>query len=223
MIQRAKLEKENLEFELKTRQLQLDRQQYVVDNLARQVAELGIASPIDGIIGSVAIREKDNVSRHAPLITVVDLSAFEVEVDIPENYADDLGVGLATEISFNGGTHAGELTAISPEVSNGQVVGRMRFVGETPAGLRQNQRINARVLIESRDNVLKVRRGAFVESGGGRVAYIVDQQTAQRTAIQLGARSIGEVEILAGLEEGDRVVISSLDQFNGNQRIYLTN
>lgn len=222
-IQRAKLERESLEFELKSRQLQLDRQQFVVDDLTRQVNELNILSPIDGIIGSVYIREKDNIARNSALITVVDLSVFEVEVNIPENYADDLGVGLFTEISFNGQTHGGELTAISPEVSNGQVVGRLRFAGETPQGLRQNQRVSARVLIESKSDVLKLRRGGFVESGGGRIAYVVDEQTAQRTPIQLGARSIGEVEVLSGLNVGDNVVISDIDQFNGNQRIYLTN
>jgi HlyD family secretion protein len=219
--QNEKLQKEKLEFELAAKKLQLERQQYVVNDLQRQIQALDLRSPLNGVIGAVNIREKEAVSKNQSLISVVDLTAFEIEVSIPESYADDLGVGLATEISFNGQKHFGELTAISPEVINGQVAGRVRFSDATPEGLRQNQRVNARVLIESRENVLKVRRGAFVESGGGLVAYVVNDKSAMRTAIQVGAKSIGEVEIVSGLTEGDRIIISSFTEYADKQRLFI--
>jgi HlyD family secretion protein len=222
-LQNHQLQKESMEFDLKSKQSQLERQEFVVTNLRRQVANLSIISPTDGIIGSVNIREKDTVTLNAPLLTIIDLSIFEVEVKIPENYADDLGIGLKTEISFNGQTHMGEVTAISPEVFEGQVVGRIRFAQSNLAGLRQNQRVTARVLIESKENVLKVKRGAFVESGGGRIAYVVNNQSATKRKIQLGARSIGEVEVLSGLEQGDEIIISSISQFNDSELISITN
>jgi len=220
--QNMQLQTETMQFELRSKESQLARQQYVVDDLKRQVTELKILSPTDGIIGSVNIREKDTVANNSPLITVIDLSAFEVEVNIPENYADDLGVGLSTEINFNGEKHQGELTAISPEVTNGQVVGRMRFLDVSIKGLRQNQRVTARVLIESKTNILKVKRGAFVESGGGRLAYVVTEQGAVKRKIELGARSIGEIEVLSGLKVGEKIIISSIDLFNGSELINIT-
>lgn len=219
--QNEQLQKEKLEFELAAKKLQLERQQYVVNDLKRQRDALNLLSPLDGVVGAVNIREKEAVTKNQSLISVVDLTAFEIEVTIPETYADDLGVGLLTEISFNGEMHMGELTAISPEVINGQVAGRVRFKQFTPQGLRQNQRVNARVLIESRKNVLKVRRGSFVESGGGRVAYVVNEKSALRKPIQVGARSIGEVEIISGLNEGDRIIISSSQEYADKQRLYI--
>jgi HlyD family secretion protein len=222
-LQNHQLQKESMEFDLKSKQSQLERQEFVVTDLRRQVANLSITSPTSGIIGSVNIREKDTVALNAPLLTIIDLSIFEVEVMIPENYADDLGIGLKTEISFNGQTHMGEVTAISPEVFESQVVGRIRFEQADLAGLRQNQRVTARVLIESKENVLKVKRGAFVESGGGRIAFVVNNHSATKRSIQLGARSIGEVEVLSGLEQGDEIIISSISQFNGSQLISITN
>jgi HlyD family secretion protein len=222
-LQNHQLQKESMEFDLKSKLSQLERQEYVVKDLRRQVANLCIISPTDGIIGSVNIREKDTIALNAPLLTIIDLSIFEVEVKIPENYADDLGIGLKTEISFNGQTHMGEVTAISPEVFEGQVVGRIRFAQSDLAGLRQNQRVTARVLIESKENILKVKRGAFVESGGGRIAYVVNNQSATKRSIQLGARSLGEVEVLSGLEQGDEIIISSLSRFNNNELISITN
>jgi HlyD family secretion protein len=222
-LQNHQLQKESMEFDLKSKQSQLERQEFVITDLRRQVNNLSITSPTGGIIGSVNIREKDTVALNAPLLTIIDLSIFEVEVKIPENYADDLGIGLKTEINFNGQTHMGEVTAISPEVFEGQVVGRIRFAQADLSGLRQNQRVTARVLIESKENILKVKRGAFVESGGGRIAYVVNNQSATKRKIQLGARSMGEVEVLSGLEQGDEIIISSISQFNDSELISITN
>lgn len=219
--QNESLQQEKLEFELTVKKLQLERQQLVVGDLKRQVDALQLRSPLDGVVGVVNIKEKQAVAKNQSLISVVDLTAFEIEVNIPESYADDLGVGLATEITFNGEKHMGELTAISPEVINGQVAGRVQFSAQTPSGLRQNQRISARVLIESRENVLKVRRGAFIESGGGRMAYVVNDKSATRTSIQVGAKSIGEVEIVSGLKEGDQIIISSANEYSDKQQLYI--
>jgi len=220
--QQFALIKESMEFELQSRKSQLARQQYVVNDLQRQVEELQLIAPASGIIGSVNVRDRDQVQANAPLITLIDLSAFEVEVSIPENYADDLNVGLTSEITFNGAAYQGEVVAISPEVTNGQVQGRIRFDNTSIANLRQNQRVNARIFIESRDNVLKVKRGAFVESGGGRLTYLVKGDIAVKHPIQIGARSLSEVEVLSGLSEGDRIVISSLEAIKQQNTIYIS-
>lgn len=221
-LESHQLQKESMQFELKSKQTQHQQQALVVSNLERQVAELVIKAPTDGIIGSVNIREKDQVARNQALITVIDLSMFEVEVSIPETYADDLGIGLGSEISFNGQAFAGEVTAISPEVANGQVTGRIRFNQSDIPGLRQNQRVNARILIESKANVLKVKRGTFIETGGSRVAYVVNGKSAQKTAISLGASSIGEIEVTSGLKAGDKIIISSLAQFGDSEFLNIT-
>ena len=219
--QNEQLQKEQLEFELAAKKQQLQRQQLVVAELKRQIEQLHLRSPLDGVIGAVNINNKDAVAANQGLISVVDLTAFEVEVSIPQNYADDLGPGLLAELNLNGQNHPGKLTAISPEVINGQVAGRVKFEGDMPQGLRQNQRISARVMIESRQNVLKVQRGAFVETGGGRVAYRVSDKNAQRIAVRLGAYSINEIEVLDGLKEGDRIITSSLSDFDDKNQLFI--
>lgn len=213
---------DNLQFELEAKKLQYGRQKYLAEDLARQVEALTLRAPTGGVVGSVNIREKDTVAANAALITVVDLSVFEVEADVPEVYVDDMSTGLSAKIQFNGNTYDGTLVAISPEVVAGKVVTRIAFDGEPPAGLRQNQRVSASIVIESKSGVLKVQRGDFVESGGGRVTYVVDDRVARRQAIELGARGTGEVEITSGLREGQRIVTSSLDDFNSKESIYLT-
>jgi HlyD family secretion protein len=67
-----------------------------------------------------------------------------------------------------------------------------------------------------------VQRGSFVDSGGGRVAYVVEDGLARRTPIKLGASSIGAIEIAAGLEEGDEIIISGTDTFGDAEIVRLT-
>ena len=211
--QEVNLMKDTLIFELKNKALEVDRQAFVVKELERQVDALSIRAPVDGIIGNWLTEQKARISASQPILTVVDLSAFEAELAVPETYADELGLGMEVELSFGALVLMGNLSSISPEVRNREVTARVRFEQNPDLKLRQNQRLSARVLLEYRPNVLMVKRGAFVTSGGGDHVYALQGDVATKTAIKLGARSMSEIEVLSGGEEGDVWVISSLDDF----------
>jgi HlyD family secretion protein len=227
-VKDAELNLESLAFEVKTKRLFVDRQSLLVDELSRKVAELTLRSPVKGLVGNLSVEQKNQVSKNQSILSVVDLSEFEIEVDIPESYADDLAIGMAAEITLNGETHSAKLVTISPEIENNQVTGRMRFTTSSdthtsqPRGLRQNQRLTTRILMENKQDVLMVQRGQFLESGNGRVAYIVKNDMAQRTAITTGSRSLSSVEVLNGLSAGDTIIVSGTDQFDGAQSVLIT-
>lgn len=220
-IETAGLQKEGLEFELRARRLDRDRQRLVVQDLQRRVGDLSMKSPVNGIIGTLTVAERTSVAQNAPLLTVVDLTAFEIEFQVPESYADDLGLGMDAEVSYGAKKYAAKVSAVSPEVRASQVTGRLRFSGDVPQGLRQNQRLSTRIVLESREDVLKVQRGAFLDSGGGRIAYVVQDDVAVRRPIRTGATSVSEVEILEGLEPGDRIITSNLGEFERVETVRL--
>ncbi|MBF6023945.1 efflux RND transporter periplasmic adaptor subunit [Lysobacter niastensis] len=210
----------------RNKHLLAQRQRAIVAELQRQVDELNIRSPVDGVVGTVAITDRTVVAANSPLLVVVDLRELEVELPVPESYADDMRLGMAAEISFGSQKYAGKLRAVSPEVINGQVMARVRFDdtqsgARRPAGLRQNQRVSTRVLIEEKPNVLMVQRGPFLDTGGGRIAYVVDGDTATKRPITVGASSLSDVEILSGLEPGEQVVISDITSFNSADQVLI--
>ncbi len=226
--QDALLNAESLAFDIKTGLLQVERQSLLVKELQRKVDELTLRSPVNGIAGNLAVKQKNQVSRNQPILSVVDLSEFELEVDIPESYADDLAIGMSAQVNVNGQTYAANLVTISPEIENNQVTGRVRFAttGEAnahPAGLRQNQRLTTQILMESKNDVLMVQRGQFLESSSGRFAYKVIDDVAHRVSINTGVRSLSNVEISDGLVQGDTIIISSTDQFNDAERVIISN
>jgi len=99
------------------------------------------------------------------------------------------------------------------------VATRLEFGDKRPAGLRQNQRLNARILIEEKPDVLKVERGGFVDTGGGHSAYFVEDGVAEKRAIQLGSVALHAVEIQSGAKVGAQIVVSGADSFNDAQRV----
>jgi len=219
----ADLFEERLEFELRASEIELDRQQLLVNDLQRRVDELAIRSPVSGVVGDLLVDQKAAVSRDTPVMAVVDLTQFEIDAQVPESYADDLGIGMDAEVIVGSRKYPGTLVAVSPEIVSNQVASRVRFKGEMPPNLRQNQRLTTRILIEERPGVLTLQRGQFLESGGGRIAYVLDGDgLAIRKPITIGARSLAAVEVAAGLNEGDRVVISSLEPFRGAETVLIT-
>jgi HlyD family secretion protein len=218
---RATLEEETLAADLRSRELEVERQRLLVAESARQADELLLRAPFDGQVSRVDVQDRDAVTPGKAILTVVDLSAFEVEIGIPEAYADEISLGTPAVLRYEGQEYPGTVRTLSPEVQGSEVRGTVAFAGATPAGLKQNQRVPARLLLERREDVLKVPRGPFLESGGGRLAYVVADDLAVRRPIQVGALSVTEVEILSGLEEGETIVISDTARFESAERVYL--
>lgn len=215
----AALEGDDVGLALQTRLNELDRQRLSLANAQRRVDELSVRAPVDGFIGTLAVQDKSVVPANAPLMTLVDLSRLEVELEVPETYVADMGLGMRAIVDIGGSAVAGTLSALSPEVVKSQVLARVRFDGAQPAGLRQNQRVGARLLIDERPKVLLLPRGSFVDEEGGRYAYVLRGGMAVRTPITLGATSVANVEIRAGLQAGEQVVVAGTDAFSHAARV----
>jgi HlyD family secretion protein len=220
-IKDMELDLERLNFELRTRELGVERQALLVADLERQVAELTIRSPVTGIVGNLQVDQKAAVINNQAVMTVVDLTAFEVEAAVPESYADDLGLQMPAEIRVGAQVFPAVVVSVSPEIVENQVTTRLRFTGASPP-LRQNQQLTTRILLENKPNVLMVERGQFLESGAGRVAYVLVDGIAQRTPIELGARSLNAVEVLSGLDDGDVIITSSIETFERAETVLVT-
>ncbi len=215
----ARLQGQGADLDARNKRLLADRQRAVVDEVQRQVDALTLRAPFDGQVGQVQATQHTQVPANAPVLGVVDLSRFEIEIKVPESFARDLSIGIPAQLtSGNGQPFPGEISAVSPEVVAGEVNARIRFSDKQPQGLRQSQRMQARVVLDTRRNVLKVERGPFVEQGNGQ-AYVMNGSTAVRRPVQLGVSSLGEVEILSGLQPGDRVVVSGSDLFGDAEQV----
>lgn len=217
-LKEVDLLKESLKFEVKNRELEFNRQQVLVQELERRVAALDITSPVNGLVGNLAVQQKTNVEKNQPLLSVVDLSQYEIEVQVPEQYGDDLALGMVAEINVNQQTVTGELVSISPEIQKGTITSKIRLGDEYQLTLKQNQRLTSRIILEQKPQVNYLPRGQFTQTGTGNFIYTVDGNIAKKQAITLGSESLTQIEVVHGLKAGDVVVISDLRVFNDAQQ-----
>ncbi|MDO3386638.1 efflux RND transporter periplasmic adaptor subunit [Gilvimarinus sp. SDUM040013] len=216
------LSKDTQAFVGQSLQLQVQSQQLIIDALQRQLDELTITSPVDGMVGNVEVNQSQMVAANQPLISVVDLSSFEVEARVAEGLAAEIGVGMDAAVSVSGEIFAAVVTAISPEVVQGEVTVRIGFSGSRPPGLRQNQRLSAKILLENITDVLMVQRGPFFDNYAGSV-FKVNGEDAIKTPVQLGAKSLRAVQVTSGLQEGDKIIVSALSNLGDIKKILVTN
>jgi HlyD family secretion protein len=209
-------------FDVDSKKALYDRQELLVADLRRQVEGLNVRSPVDGQVGQVEVADRASVPKDSPLLTVIDLSALEVEIKVIESFARDLRQGMSADLEGGGGRFKAVVSGVSPEVVAGQVTARLRFVGDKPSGLRQSQRMSVRIFIDRRENVLMVDRGSFIDQEGGGFAYVVHGNVAERRPVRLGAAGVTKVEVLDGLGVGDQVAVSGTDAFNGADRVILS-
>jgi len=218
----AGLDRESVVQDVRTRRLERDRQAFVVEDLKHRVEALSIRSPVDGMVANLAQLEKTKVADSAPLITVLDLTAFEIEFHVAETYAGEIKPGMSAEITLGGRVEPGIVTAISPEVRQNEVIGRVKFPNGQPPGLRQNERASARIVLDERDGVLKFERGAVIDEAT-RSIYVVRGDRAVRVPVALGAASVSDIEALRGLAAGDKVIVSDTRDFNDAPEIIISN
>jgi len=215
------LSKESNDFDIRTRVLQAEREKTAAAELEKRADSLSVRAPFDGMIASVSVNDRDAVTTNQPLLNIVNLSSLELELEIPEEYATETKIGTAVAISFGADERAGQITAISPEVVNNELNARAVPDGGWPAGMKQNQRATVRVVFESKHGVLKVPRGAWLDSGGGHTVYVVDGRSATRRPVAVGAVGASEVEIVSGLREGERIITSDTSSLGDARTVIL--
>lgn len=212
-VREVSLTKETSDFDVRTRVLQAQRQAALTGELEERYSDLTIRAPFDGMIAAFSVNDRDSVLANQPVVSIVNLSSLELELNVPEEYANETRIGTPVAINFSSEEKPGHVTSVSPEVVNNQLTARAVPNGRWPEGMKENQRATVRLVFESKRGVVKAPRGAWLDSGGGRVAYVVDGKSARRREIAVGTIGASEVEIVSGLREGERIVVSDLTPF----------
>ncbi|MCC7247011.1 MAG: efflux RND transporter periplasmic adaptor subunit [Lysobacter sp.] len=203
----------------RNKHLHEQRQRAVLVEVRRQVDALTLRAPFDGQVGRIHAPQGTNVAADSPLMSVIDLNVLEVEIRVPESFARDIGIGMPARISSADNEYGAEVSAVSPEVVNGEVTARLRFAASArPAELRQNQRLSVKIVLDTRKDALVVERGPFLEQDPRHV-WVVEGDVLVRRPVELGVSSLSQVEIVSGLRPGQRIVVSRLEGVADRDRI----
>jgi HlyD family secretion protein len=189
-------------------------------------AGLAARAPGDGRLAGFALQVGASVHPGDHLGRVDEGGGFKLSASVDEFYRDRLRVGQRAVLdaaSGNGPQVALRLARIDPQISNGHVGVELEFAGAVPRALQAGQGIDVHLVLGDARRALLLSDGAFYADSGGAWVYVLDAQgdTARRRAVHLGRRAAGRIEVVDGLQAGDRVIVSGVRRFGDAARLRL--
>ena len=226
---RAAFEKKRLSAMRRSDSAQLEAQRAEVERLRelakfrqRQLDALEIRAGAAGVVQQVAVEVGQTVTVGAPLAKVVRPDRLKAELRIPETAAEDLVIGLAATIDTRSGTITGEVIRVDPAAKNGSVTVDVSLTGPLPKAARPDLTVDGTIELARTGEVLHVARPAVGEARAtASIFKITADGEAVRVPVTFGRASVEEIEITAGLVEGDRVILSDMSRWDGHDRLRL--
>jgi multidrug efflux pump subunit AcrA (membrane-fusion protein) len=188
-----------------------------------QVEKLRVQAGIEGVLQEVPVEVGQQVAPGTVLARVAQPTELKVELKIAETQAKDILIGQKASIDTHNGVIAGHVTRIDPSVQNGTVTVDCALDGLLPVGARPDLSVEGTIEIERLANVLYVGRPVHgeQESSVSLFKLSADGTEAVRLPVKLGRASVNTIEILTGLQVGDRVVLSDMSAWDNYDRIRL--
>ncbi|MDX1628335.1 MAG: efflux RND transporter periplasmic adaptor subunit [Fulvivirga sp.] len=194
-----------------------------LNGVGKILDNLTIKSPIDGQLTAPQLFEGESVNPGQRLGQVDKLGEYKVSVLIDEIYLPRISEGLKATTTFDNKEYELVITYIYPNITNGRFEVDMRFVGEAPEGIKRGQSLRLRIQLGQSSKELLLPVGGFYKDTGGNWVFVVNEDgtKAEKQEIRLGRKNTEHYEVLEGLEEGERVITSSYDNFGDNEVLIL--
>lgn len=230
MATRNKIELDRIEMntrviktQLAVQQAKIDQMRALVDLKRKHLEALKLRAGIDGMLQELPVKVGQRFTAGTTLAKVAEPTHLKAELKIPETQAKDITIGQYSEIDTHNGIIKGAVMRKDPSVQNGTVTVDVRLEGQLPAGAVPDLSVDGTVTLETLNDVLFVGRPAFGQekSKVGMFKYDPDGKTATRVQVELGRSSVQTVEIIRGLKEGDRVILSDMSRYDNFDRVRL--
>ena len=184
---------------------------------------LKVRSTMSGVLSALPVEVGAQVQPGTNLARVADPTRLKAEVRIAETQAKDIAIGQVSMIDTRNGVVEGRVARIDPAVQNGTVLVDVHLSGELPRGARPDLSVDGTIELERLEDVVYVGRPAFGQERSTVGIFKLDPASsdAVRTQVQLGRSSVNTIEIVSGLQPGDRVILSDMSQWDANDRIRL--
>ncbi len=227
---RHKIEQERVQVTEQSVRAQLLAQQARIDQLRslhqlrrEQVDQLKVRAGMVGVLEQVTVNVGQQVSPGTNLARVADPTRLKAELRIAETQARDLTIGQKAKVDTRNGIIDGTVSRIDPAAQQGTVTVDVQLVGELPRGARPDLSVDGEIEIVRLDNILFVGRPAFGQEKSTVGLFKVDPTTSEatRVQVQLGRSAVNTIEVLGGLAEGDRVVLSDMSAWDQFDRVRL--
>ena len=218
---RLQLMEEAIETQIATQASQVEQLKAIAANQRSRLQALQVRAPDAGVLQELTLQLGQWVPEGTTLAKVVQPGSLKAVLRIPESQAKDVTVGQKASIDTRNGLVAGHVSRKDPSALGGSVTVDVTIDGPLPSGAVPDLSVDGTIVIETLSNVRYTGRPAF-SAGSGSVSLfrLVDGGAfADRVSVDLGRSSVNVIEIVRGLEVGDKIIVSDMSTYANVARV----
>jgi HlyD family secretion protein len=219
--QRLELARGTVDAQIQSQALQLDRLASLVAMRREQVGSMDVRAGTAGVLQELNLEVGQWVNPGIELARVVEPGRLKAVLRIPDTQMRDVVIGQAAFIDTRNDTIRGRVVRIDPAAQGGTTGVDVALEGDLPSSARPDMSIDGTIEIDRLNDVLFVSRPNYGSANQTIGLFVVsaDGRTAERTQVRLGQTSVNFVEIMQGLNQGDRVILSDMQQWDSHNRV----
>ncbi|WP_460219613.1 efflux RND transporter periplasmic adaptor subunit [Psychroserpens sp. MEBiC05023] len=220
--ERNKAIKQSVSQEKKDRNVQLTRINESIKNMQKSLELLRqnkgnfiVKAPVDGLLSSFNPNLGQSYNQGESVGKVDVLNGYKLVARVDEYYSSKLNEGIMGIVSTNNQKQDVSISKIHPEVVNGQFEMELKFVKDsTLNNIKRGTSLQTKVFLSGNTKALMVPKGLFYQSTNGKWAFVLNSENkAVKRNIKIGRENPFYYEVLSGLQEGDKIITSSYDDF----------
>jgi len=171
-----------------------------------------VKAPFSGDLSWIVDQPGATISEGQEIARVADFSNYRLKGTVSNAWAGRVVTGQKVQIRDQGKTLTGIIENIMPAVSQGMMECQIKITDGDISNLRPDQQLEIRVIISYKEDVLRIPNGTYYKSRGYKNIFVIRGNKAYRTRVLLGDASFDYVEVVDGLNEGDMVILSDIDE-----------
>lgn len=186
---------------------------------------LNLKAPVTGKLSGFSIQIGQSLQRGERIGQIDSPGRNKLQAGVDEFYLGRVQVGQSASVDWNGKTFRARVMKIYPQVQNGQFQVDLQFLGDEPQGVQRGQTLQAKLTLGDPAPAKLIPNGAFYNESGGAYVFVVapDGNSAVKRQVRLGRRNPDFIEVLDGLDAGERVITSPYTGFADKDRLDLSN
>jgi HlyD family secretion protein len=220
--------KKSVSEEKKSRDIQLSRINTSLSNMEKSIELLRknkenftVKAPVDGMLSSFNPILGENYNQGQPIGKMDVLDGFKLVANVDEYYISKLKEEIKGSVAVNGENLEINISKIYPEVVNGQFEVELLFAKkDISKNIKRGMSLKSKVFLSGKTKALLVSKGMFYQSTNGNWVFVLNSDNkAVKRSIKIGRENPFYYEVLEGLQEGDKVITSSYDDYKDVEEI----
>ena len=217
-------EREVLDAEYKVQELDFSIFRKGLAEMKRTLDDARVRSPRKAILTYINNQIGAQVTEGSQIAVISDLSHFKVEGEIADSYGDRVAAGSHAVVKVGSTQLDGMVSSVTPLSKNGVISFTVQLEDDSNSRLRSGLKTDVYVMNALKEDVLRIANSSYYVGRGEYELFVrtSDNELEKRT-VQLGESNFEYVEVLSGLQPGEEVVVSDMNQFRNKNTLKLKN